>query len=176
MVALTRILVPTNLGAPSRAALRYGVELARQFRARLFIVHVVTQADYDAAIEAERVLEQLVPEGGVATVSGVSEMAGRIARADIRLLTEAEERATHASYLLHPAGPDGVHAAIVAAAREVGAELIVIGKHGIGRVEHLLGGSVTERLIGHAPCPVLVVRQPTHEFVLPDTFEAPPEY
>lgn len=176
MVALTRILVPTNLGAPSRAALRYGIELARQFGARLFLVRVVSQADYDAAIEAERVLEQLVPEGGVAMVPGANDVASRVARADLRLLTEEEERTTHASYLLHPAGPDGVHAAIVAIAREVGAELIVIGKHGIGRVEHLLGGSVTERLIGHAPCPVLVVRQPTLEFVLPDSVEAAPEY
>jgi nucleotide-binding universal stress UspA family protein len=48
--------------------------------------------------------------------------------------------------------------AIVAVAREEGAGVIVVGSHGRTGLARLLMGSVTEKVIGHAPCPVLVVR------------------
>jgi nucleotide-binding universal stress UspA family protein len=38
----------------------------------------------------------------------------------------------------------------------------------LGFVEHLLAGSVTEKVIRQAPCPVLIVQHPEHEFVVPD--------
>jgi nucleotide-binding universal stress UspA family protein len=47
-------------------------------------------------------------------------------------------------------------------------ELIVMGTHGRTGVSHLLVGSVAERVVRTAPCPVLTVRHPEHEFVLPD--------
>jgi nucleotide-binding universal stress UspA family protein len=43
-----------------------------------------------------------------------------------------------------------------------------MGKHRLGFVEHLLAGSVTEKVIRHAPCPVLIVHYPEHDFVLRD--------
>ena len=46
--------------------------------------------------------------------------------------------------------------------------LIIIGTHGRGAVAHLLMGSVAERVVRTAPCPVLTVRHPEHEFVVPD--------
>ena len=50
--------------------------------------------------------------------------------------------------------------AIVACARELDVELIVMGKHHLGFVEHLLTGSVAEKVMRHAPCPVLIVQHP----------------
>jgi nucleotide-binding universal stress UspA family protein len=50
------------------------------------------------------------------------------------------------------------HQVIVDFARERQADLIAMGTHGHGVVTHLLSGSTTERVIHHAPCPVLVVR------------------
>jgi nucleotide-binding universal stress UspA family protein len=47
-------------------------------------------------------------------------------------------------------------------------DLLICGTHGRGAVPHLLMGSVAERLVRLAPCPVLVVRHPEREFVLPD--------
>ena len=46
-------------------------------------------------------------------------------------------------------------------------DLIVIGTHGRGPVKHLLLGSVAEKVVRKAPCPVLTVRQPGHTFVMP---------
>ncbi len=44
-----------------------------------------------------------------------------------------------------------------------------MGTHGRGAMAHLLMGSVAERVVRLAGCPVLVVRHPEHEFVVPDT-------
>ncbi len=43
-------------------------------------------------------------------------------------------------------------------AEEIGADVIVVGSHGRGAIERLLLGSVSEQVVRHAPCPVLVVR------------------
>ncbi len=159
MIALTQILVPTNLGEPSKIAIRYAVALAQQFGARVFLLHVLRSEDYDAAIEAERVLEQLVPEGAQPSQDEVIRI---VARADLRqLLSPEDERATRAEYLLRPAGSDGPHVAIIECARELGIDLVVMGKHGLGRIEHMLGGSVTEKVVRQASCPVMVVKHPS---------------
>jgi len=63
-------------------------------------------------------------------------------------------------------------AEIVEYARTNGVDLIVMGTHGRGAIAHLLMGSVAERVVRTAPCPVLTVRNPEHEFVLPDALVA----
>jgi universal stress protein A len=166
MIAFSRILIPTNLGDPSKEAIRYGVGLARSFGARLFLLHVLRDKDYEAAVEAERVLEELVPDGATREPSA-DEVARTVARADLeQLLTQQEERDTRAEFILRPAGADGAHVAIVEFARESEIDLIVIGKHGLGRLEHMLGGSVTEKVLRLAQCPVLVVKHPGDKLML----------
>jgi nucleotide-binding universal stress UspA family protein len=161
--ALNRVLVPTNLGEPSRTAIQYGVAFARQFGAKLFLLHVLDAKDLDAALETERVLEVLAPEGPEpgAPEPTPFEVARNAARHDLgRLLSLDDERATRAEYLLRGSGVAGAGEAIVACARELDVELIVMGKHHMGFVEHLLGGSVAEKVVRHAPCPVLIVQHP----------------
>jgi nucleotide-binding universal stress UspA family protein len=53
-------------------------------------------------------------------------------------------------------------------AREIDVDLIVMGTHGRGAVAHLVLGSVAEIVVRTAPCPVLTVRNPQHDFVMPD--------
>jgi hypothetical protein len=62
--------------------------------------------------------------------------------------------------------------AIVNQAKEAEIDLIVMGTHGRGGFGHLLMGSVAEKVVRSAPCPVLTVRHPEHEFVLPDALVA----
>jgi nucleotide-binding universal stress UspA family protein len=61
---------------------------------------------------------------------------------------------------------------IVDYARHHSIDLIVMGTHGRAAVAHLLMGSVAERVVRTASCPVLTVRHPEREFVVPDTLVA----
>jgi nucleotide-binding universal stress UspA family protein len=173
--ALTRILVPTNLGEPSRAAIQYGVAFARQFGAKLFLLHVLDAKQLDAVLETERVLEVLSPDSEEPPANEPSplEIARNAARHDLgRLLTPKDEQDTRAEYLLRASGIAGPGEAILACARELDVELIVMGKHRLSFVEHMFSGSVTERVVRHAPCPVLIVQHPEHDFVVGEASEA----
>lgn len=170
MFALSRILVPTNLGEPSRVAIKYGVAFARQFDASLHIAHVLHARDFDATIESERVVETLLPkvldENAPEASPTPDEVTRNAAREDMRgLLSSEDERVTRAEYLLRPAGAGGPGDEIVACATELDVQLIVMGKHRLGFVEQLLAGSVTEKVVRDAPCPVLIVHYPEHDFV-----------
>jgi nucleotide-binding universal stress UspA family protein len=57
-------------------------------------------------------------------------------------------------------------------AKSEGVDIIVMGTHGRGVMAHLLMGSVAEKVVRIAPCPVLTVRHPEHEFIQPDALEA----
>ena len=167
MFALTRILVPTNLGEPSKTAIKYGVAFARQFNARLFLVHVLGVKELDAALETERVMATLLPDESTALLAepNVAQVAHNAAREDLaKLLSAEEERDTQVEYLLRGA-PGGAGDAIVACAQELEVELVVMGKHRQGFVDHLVAGSVAEKVIRRAPCPVLIVHHPEHDFV-----------
>ena len=168
MFALSRILVPTNLGEPSKAAIKYGVGFARQFNAQLFLVHVLSAKNFDFAIEAERAIETLMPEAVLnAAPDSPAAVARNAAREDLgRLVDPADERAARVEYVLRAAGRGGPGDEIVACATDLAVELIVMGKHRLGLVEHLLAGSVTEKVVRHAPCPVLIVQHPEREFVV----------
>jgi nucleotide-binding universal stress UspA family protein len=185
LFALTRILVPTNLGEPSRTAIQYGVAFARQFGAKLFLVHVLDPKELDAALEIERVLETLSPDrpSSVDAEPSPSDVARNAARHDLgRLLGQDDERATRAEYLLRASGIAGPGDAIAECARQLDVELIVMGKHHLGFVEHMIGGSVAEKVVRHAPCPVLIVQHPAgapvraRHFVLADSLQETPAH
>jgi len=177
--ALERILVPTNGGEPSRAAIKYGVAFARQFNAKLYLVRVLSGKEFEAVVEAERVVETLMPEEAALDESGSTssqqeQFIRNAARESLGHLLEAdEERDAAAEYLLRNAGVGNHGDEIVACAKEFGVELIVMGKHRLGFVEHLLAGSVTEKVVRQAPCPVLIVQHPEHEFIVSDEPQAP---
>jgi universal stress protein A len=179
LFALNRILVPTNLGAPSKTAIKYGVAFARQFHATLTLVRVLPRRDFVAALETERVMEVLAPEVPFTAESGTDldplVVARNAARHELRqLLSLQDERDTNAEYLLRASGVAGPGEAIVECAAELDVQLIVMGKHRVGFVAHLLAGSVTENVMRHAPCPVLIVQHPENDFVVEDAATAMP--
>ena len=172
MFALNRILVPTNLGEPSQTAIQYGIAFARQFGAKLYLLHVLDAKDLDAAIETERVLETLSPDENERATPEPSplDVARNAARQELgRLLDPQEEQDTRAEYLLRALRHGGAGRGDRRLRARAEVELIVMGKHNLGFVEHLLAGSVAEKVIRHAPCPVLIVQHPEHDFVLADS-------
>jgi nucleotide-binding universal stress UspA family protein len=83
-------------------------------------------------------------------------------------LTDEDRAVLHAHVVVETS--DAPADAIAAYAASANIDLIVMGTH--GRSAQLLVGSVAERLVRTAPCPMLTVRHPEHEFVLPDPVEA----
>ena len=156
MIALTNILVPTDFGAASQLALDYGREFARQFGARLHVLHTVENVMIPGGAE--------VP---VAAVQQVEQGLETIARRQMDAIVTGNDRASQlvvtAVRASHSASAD-----IVEYARAESIDLIVMGTHGRGALQHLLMGSVAERVVRSAPCPVLTVHAKERDFVRPD--------
>jgi len=171
MIVLKRVLVPTDFSEASTAAVTYGVALARAFNAQLFLLHVVSNQDFDIAIERERVLEELLAESPSAAPPRIDDVARHAVREEFRqILSPQEEADVRAEYVLRTGGAGGPYLEIVRYAKERDIDLIVMGAHGRSFVAHILTmGSVAEKVVRRAPCPVLTVRHPEHEFVLPES-------
>lgn len=163
MIALKRILVPTDFSETSEAAAKYGVALARAFNAKLHLLHVEARHDLEIIVERELVVEKYLSETPAAKFkqNAARELLGKI-------LTEQEEHELRAEYVLRASGLGGPYVEIVRYAKERDIDLIVMGTHGRGFVAHMLTGSVAEKVVRNAPCPVLTVRHPEHEFVIPE--------
>lgn len=144
MIKMNRILCPVDLSEPSRRALDHAVALARW---------------YGASISVLRVIPPIVP-----VVSYAGELHYTlpvIAPADL----EGVRTAT-AAFAAHEAGgppmdtlvvEGDIPGEIVDHATRLGAGLIVMGTHGRRGFDHMMLGSVTERVLRRAPCPVLTV-------------------
>ena len=142
----TRILVPTDFSPPSKAALDYAKAVATRFGASLHLLHVADDP-YRAALAAE----VFVPEVEGLRDEIVASAVGRLKDQ----LTAAETTALHATTAAIIGTPAW---AIVEYAAANDIDLIVMGTHGRGGMAHLLMGSVAERVLRTAPCPVLTVR------------------
>ena len=161
MIALKRILVATDFGEAAEVALNYGREFARTFGADLDVLHVCD----DVAARGFGV-DGVVPD--CTELQREVETAARI-QLDA-LLTDEDRAILNAKPVLRTSSATPL--AIVEYARASRADLILIGTHGRGAMAHLLMGSVAERVVRLAPCPVLTVRHPEREFVLPDALIA----
>jgi nucleotide-binding universal stress UspA family protein len=153
-IVLRRILVPTDFSDTSRVALTYGVALAEQFGASLHLLHVI-----ETIVAGETLPWQTGPREEVERAIESS------AWDELRGLLPSDDQNRLRAELALSWGTPFVEIVRYARAHEV--DLIAIGTHGRSGVEHLLMGSVAENVVRRAPCPVLSVRHPEHEFVLP---------
>ena len=146
-MAAPRFLVPLDFSESANLALDYAITLAGKLGARLTLLHVI----------------QSLPLGGV-------DMGVTVPLAYLQDL-EAEIRRSLASCLerVTAAGLEGdmvmVHGVpfheIIEMAKTQQVDLIVMGTHSRTGLQHILLGSVAEKVVRLAPCPVLVARQPT---------------
>jgi nucleotide-binding universal stress UspA family protein len=142
-----RILVPTDFSAQSEKAWAVARGLAQAVDAELLLVHVCSEAP-------------LYSEGAAARDQVREVFASARAWAE-RTLGEWADRARGEGLRVHTAVHIGAaHREIVEAARAAGADLVVVGTHGRGGLDRALIGSVADRVIRTAPCPVLAVREP----------------
>lgn len=149
----SHILVPTDFSQASELAVDAAGLLAKQFGAKLTLVHV-----HDPAALRSPATIGWSPEQQKALVAQIDDTiaksfdelrARRLAGADVADMV-----------ILHDASP--AHG-ICVYAEKIGADLIVISTHGRTGLAHLLIGSVAERVVRHAACPVLTLRSHSKE-------------
>ncbi len=160
MLRIERILCPMDFSEFSVKAYDYAQSLARHYNARLYVEHVVqpltttypyyafpdamNEAYWDAADRAEEQLREVVKGH---TRNGVQPefvvQSGTVSEA---ILSFSEKESV---------------------------DLIVMGTHGRQGVDHLTMGSVAEKVLRKARCPVLAVRRPVHDFIAPGRGEDP---
>lgn len=139
-IGMKTIVVATDLGSQSEAALEYARKLAAAYGARLVLAHGVDPLDY-AAVDAVpgRLLEGLTEKARTA----LDEMCGDLLREGIHSHSEIRQGT--------------VAQMLVDVARQYQAGLIVIGTKGIEGAGPVVVGAVAEQLVRLAPCPVLAV-------------------
>ena len=156
MIRIKNVLVATDFSEPSTLALEYGRELARTYQAKLHVLHVVEDLQWRYATE-------MVP----GALIGIQEEVEASAKARLEALITDEDRRqlrAHATALTAVSPSE----AIITCAKGESADVIVMGTHGRSGIAHLFMGSVAERVVRLAPCPVLTVRSPEREFIAPD--------
>lgn len=141
-----RILVPTDGSSTSEHALKVALDVAATMGSSVTGLYVMDSSAYaafpgDLEWESIRQMLERESEEALAEVRELCEDQGTTCKAMVREGHPAEE--------------------IIEASRDH--DLVVMGTHGRSGLEHLLMGSVTEKVIRHAPVPVLVVRTPAED-------------
>ena len=156
MIQLNRILVPTDFSEHSERAAAYALELARRFDA--VEVHCLHVSD--------------IPADPLATsayyMTGPSEHFIDQVREESQKNLDAFIAKNLPDVPVKKAFVEGrPFVEIVRYARDNKIELMVIATHGRTGLKHALFGSVAEKVIRKAPCPVLVVKRDEREFIMP---------
>jgi len=155
MIALKKILVPTDFSPTSEVAINYARALAEAFDATVHVLHVVE----------DPFVHGWAGEGYIPDLPQFREGLARDASEKLGKVMSAVDRERFGVQLVTRFGSPFIE--IVRYAKGEAVDLIVLGTHGRGPIAHLLMGSVAEKVVRKAPCPVLAVRHPEHEFVMP---------
>ena len=145
MATFQRILVPIDFGEASDRALQLAVELAGDSEAELTVLHVCEIPIYAYGD---------MPVAPVDLLSPLADLARK--RLD-SLLASLRDQVPNVRGMLKLGAP---WQEILAAASELGADLVVMGTHGRRGLAHALLGSVAEKVVRLSPVPVLTARPP----------------
>lgn len=145
------ILVPTDFSAASRKAIDYADGFASTFHSRITLLHVIEPM-------------VLPPEYGYIPAYSPEDEARQIASVRNQLLETASglESSRNTEVLVRVGRP---WHEVVGAVTELGNDLLVVTTHGRTGLRHMLMGSVAEKIVRHATCPVLVVRPMESDFI-----------
>ncbi|HTI72743.1 MAG TPA: universal stress protein [Candidatus Limnocylindria bacterium] len=144
------ILIPLDFSKSSDKALEYGKAFARQFEAKLILVHVLEPM----VVPAEMGYGFVPPPEDSLPLAVLREKLAKLASSlgtDLNVSSQVRIGRPWSE--------------VVEAAKESSANLLVVATHGRTGLQHVLLGSVAEKIIRHAPCPVLVVRSEERDFV-----------
>ncbi len=160
---LTRILAPTDFSKFSGFALEWAAYIAQCMKADLVLLHVIPE-------EEGQIIEEIAGEGAVVRIpKGIREdvvkdrqkklkdQYNMVVSHEIKSILRVEEITRIGVPFLE----------IIKVAKEKEVDLIVMGTHGRTGLAHVLIGSVAEKVVHHAHCPVLTVKHPQYKFIAP---------
>ena len=148
-IQVRRILVPLDFSEHAGLILNWAIHLAGEHRSRILLLHV-----YHLPVEFQQLEGAYLPADFWTNVKNEAET--QLARhAD-----QVREAGIEVEALVREGYPATV---ILEEAETLEADLIVIGTHGHTGLKHLLLGSIAERVVQRAPCPVLTVKSPPAE-------------
>ncbi len=145
-VRISRMLVPTDFSPGAEPALDYAQRIAQAFRAEIVLLHVLDLSL--AALAGFPSTLAMVPAAG--------ELLDRIRGETDGEMAKVVARVPGARSIIREGTP---RSTILDVAREIGADLIVMGTHGRTGLGHVFFGSVAEHVVRHSRIPVLTVRQ-----------------
>lgn len=152
MITLKTILLPTDFSKASQGAAHYALELARRFRSRLLLLHVI-----EDPVLLQPMLDTFPLPSDEQMETYTEERLENFLSADERGDVDVQFFWAHGRPFEE----------IVAFGARRKADLIVMGTHGRGAVAHLILGSVAENVVRKAKCPVLTVHLEGHQFIHP---------
>ena len=152
MISLKKILCPIDHSDCSKEALKYAVSFAMKDEAKLYLLHIIDIRSFNDSLVS---MSQQIPDKE--TLEQLRMKLLDCIPEDIRDDMDVEATVIQ-----------GIpFAEIISTAKEKEIDMIVIGSHGRTGISHMMLGSVSEKVVRKAPCPVLTVRQPGHEFMMP---------
>jgi nucleotide-binding universal stress UspA family protein len=141
-----KILVPTDFSENSKQALPYALQYAEQFGAQLYLINIIEPVPWMSDM---RDVPLTLSENEIALQT----------KADLEALASESLKGSKPVETVARKGKQA-YAEIVSFAREMSIDLIIIATHGRTGLKRTFLGSTSERVVRHASCPVMVVRQP----------------
>jgi len=155
MISLKKILLPTDFSEYSDAAREYACSFVEKFGAELHLLHVLQD------------LVAMAPEPGMAFPPPGDYMKELQASAEQALAKRPGDSLPAETTVVREVRHGTPFLEIIRYAKEKEIDLIVLGTHGRSGLAHVLLGSVAEKVVRKAPCPVLTVRSKEHKFEMP---------
>lgn len=156
MKLFQKILVPLDGSEHSFKALDVAIQIAKKFGGKLTLVHVYSMAAVAGVMPEPSMATAGVP---VMTAPDVSRLVEAARKVGSRILEDGEQRVKAAKVEVNKLLEEG-HTVqeIIRVAKEGNFELIVMGARGISHIREMLLGSVSDGVMHHVACPVLVVK------------------
>lgn len=153
MIELRNVLLPVDFSEPSLKATEYAVSLGHKFGATIHLLHIIE----DPVVYLPMFESYPLPTREQFETYAMDRLENWISDEDSQGL-KLERHYRHGK----------PHIEIIDYAADSNIDLIVMGTHGRGLAAHLLLGSVAEKLVRKAPCPVLTIHPGGHQFVQPE--------
>lgn len=154
MAKITRILVPTDFSESSKIAAEYAISLAEKFNATIDILYVWEQPYY---FDSQLILH--TPGQTAQTIADFVEAQAKEEMKKFIASLSAPASVPIQDHFVHGI----VYNRIIETAEKGPCDLIVMGTHGRTGVSRLVIGSVAEKVLRHAHCPVITMRSPSKE-------------